>query len=207
MNVIEMVERLFEQFGYLVLFVGLPLDFIALPIPPGNSTLTFTGFLSYKGVLEPALAVAAAIAGALAGVTITYLIGYRLGMPLIERYGKWLFLKPAVIEKTRRYYDKYGNKLLLIAFFIPGIRQFIGYFIGIIRVPYGSVAIYAYAGTVLWVIVFFGIGYLFGEQWQHVFALVERYLKWLFIGLGGLLGGLIVRKGLKRRNKARLSDH
>ena len=52
MNLFELVERLFEQYGYLVLLIGLPLDFIALPIPPGNTTLTYTGFLTYKGVID-----------------------------------------------------------------------------------------------------------------------------------------------------------
>ncbi|WP_225999857.1 DedA family protein [Paenibacillus sp. BJ-4] len=58
------------------------------------------------------------------------MIGYKAGMPVIERYGRWLFLKQELVEKTRRYYDKYGDRLLLVSFFIPGVRQFIGYFFG-----------------------------------------------------------------------------
>ena len=102
MNLIHIVERLFEQYGYFVLFIGLPLDFIVLPIPPGNSTLTYTGYLAYKGVMDTATAFAAALTGAMLGVTITYGIGYKLGMPLIDRYGRWLSLKPSLVEKTRR---------------------------------------------------------------------------------------------------------
>ncbi|MBB6675206.1 DedA family protein [Cohnella nanjingensis] len=198
MNLIAIVERLFEQYGYLVLLIGLPLDFIALPIPPGNSTLTYTGYLSYKGVLQGGPAIAMALSGAIIGVTITYVLGYALGMPLIERFGKWLLLKPAHIEKTRRYYDKYGNRLLLVGFFIPGVRQFIGYFIGIIRVPYRTVAIYAYTGTLLWVLAFWGIGYFFGDQWEHMLGLVERYLKFFFIGVGALLVALVLIRLLRR---------
>lgn len=198
MNLIEVVKQLFEQYGYLVLLIGLPLDFIALPIPPGNSTLTYTGYLSYLGVLEVLPAIAMAMAGAITGVTITYYLGYKLGMPIIERYGRYLSLKPSIVEKTQRYYDKYGDKLLLIIFFIPGIRQFIGYFIGIIRVPFRTVIIYAYSGACLWVLFFIGIGYIFGEQWQQVFNLVERYLKFLFIGLGCFLAGFLILKRLNR---------
>lgn len=198
MNLIQIVERLFEQYGYWVLLVGLPLDFIALPIPPGNSTLTYTGYLSYKGVLHGGSAVLAAFLGAAIGVTITYVVGYKLGMPLIERYGKWLMLKPAHLEKTRRYYDKYGDRLLLVSFFIPGVRQFIGYFIGIIRVPFRTLLLYAYPGTLLWVLAFWGVGYLFGDQWEHMLGLVERYLKYFFIGVGGLLVCLLLIRRLRR---------
>ena len=114
MNLFEVVEQLFDKFGYFVLLFGLPLDFIALPIPPGNSTLTYTGYLSYKGVLNWIPALVMAFAGAILGVTITYSLGYKLGMPLVERYGKFLSLNSSSLDKTRNYYDKFGNKLLLI---------------------------------------------------------------------------------------------
>ncbi|WP_163856238.1 DedA family protein [Paenibacillus elgii] len=198
MNLLQVVQQLFEQYGYFVLLIGLPLDFIALPIPPGNSTLAYTGYLSFKGVLSWLPAFAAALTGAFIGVTVTYWIGHKVGMPLIERYGKWLSLKPAHVEKTRRYYDKYGEKLLLIAFFIPGIRQFLGYFIGIIRVPYRKVVIYAYAGTTLWVASFFAVGYVFGEQWEQMFMLIERNLKVFFIGLGCVAAGFLLFRSFKR---------
>ncbi len=198
MNLLHIVRQLFEQYGYFVLLIGLPLDFIALPIPPGNSTLAYTGYLSFKGVLAWLPAVASALTGAFVGVTVTYWIGHRLGMPLIERYGKWLSLKPSLVEKTRRYYDKYGDKLLLIAFFVPGIRQFLGYFIGIIRVPYRKVVVYAYTGAALWVVSFFAVGYVFGEQWEHMFMLIERNLKVFFIGLGCILIGFLLFRWFRR---------
>ncbi len=184
MNLIALIEKLFEQFGYLVLLLGLPLDFIALPIPPGNSTLTYTGYLAYKGILHKFSALIMAFLGSILGITITYYIGYKLGLPLIGRYGKFLSLKPSSIEKTRKYYDKYGDKLLIVGFFIPGIRQFIGYFTGIIRIPYKHLALYAYAGIGLWVTSFFSIGFFFGNQWKYIFNLVESYLKYSSLLLG-----------------------
>lgn len=73
---------------------------------------------------------------------------------------------------------------MLFVFFVPGVRQFIGYFIGIIRLPYRTVATYAYGGTALWVTVFFLIGYLFGEQWKQVFNMVEKSLTRTLILIG-----------------------
>ncbi|MBD0382567.1 DedA family protein [Paenibacillus sedimenti] len=198
MKLLSLIEQLFAEYGYLVLLIGLPLDAIALPIPPGNTTLTYTGYLSYKGVLDWLPSMAAAFAGSVLGMTITYWIGYLLGMPLIERYGKWLFLKPAHLEKTRKYYEKYGNNLLLFSYFIPGVRQIIGYFVGIIRVPYRTFALYAYTGSALWVIVFIGIGYYFGDQWHYVFLLVQQWLKYICIGLFVVLAAVLLLKWHKR---------
>ncbi|WP_027091705.1 DedA family protein [Cohnella thermotolerans] len=204
MQALDLIERLFAHYGYLVLLFGLPLDAIALPIPPGNTTLTYTGYLSYKGVLALLPALGAAFAGSIMGMTITYWLGYKLGMPLIERYGKWLFLKPEYVEKTRTFYDKYGNRLLLFSYFVPGVRQFIGYFAGIIRVPFRTFAWYAYIGSAVWVAVFVGIGYGFGEQWQLIFGWVERSLKYVSLGLVVLLAAILALKWNKRRLKARL---
>ncbi|GAA0382322.1 DedA family protein [Bacillus horti] len=204
MKLLELVEQLFAQYGYLVLLIGLPLDAIALPIPPGNTTLTYTGYLSFKGVLDLLPAIAAAFGGAAIGMTITYWIGYNVGFPLTKRYGKWLSVKLEHLEKTRKNYEKYGNWFLTFSFFMPGIRQFIGYFVGIIRIPFRTFAFYAYLGAALWVLAFVGIGFIFGEQWQYVFSLFEAYLKYIFIGLCVLLavlGYLRLRKFLKMKKK------
>lgn len=206
MNVLEWIARMFEQYGYFVLLLGLPVDFIALPLPPGQTTLTFTGYLAYKGILDFVPALLAGYAGSVIGVTITYFIGRRVGAPLIERYGKWIMLKPAHLEKTRRVYEKYGNKMLLISFFVPGVRQFFGYFVGIFRIPFRTFALYAYIGAALWVTTFVSLGFVFGEQWQYAIDLVEKYLKYFFIGAGVLLVGVVYVKWRKRRLKvAKLS--
>lgn len=187
MDILDWIEGMFREYGYFVLLLGLPVDFIALPLPPGQTTLTYTGFLVYKGILNMFPAILAGFAGSAIGITITYLIGHHVGAPLIERYGKWFFLKPSHLEKTRKTYEKYGNRMLLISFFIPGVRQFFGYFVGIIRIPYRTFALYAYPGAALWVIVFVGIGHIFGEQWQYVIMLVDKYLVIFFSGLGALV--------------------
>jgi len=194
MKLLELVEQLFAQYGYWVLLIGLPLDAIALPIPPGNTTITYTGFLSYTGVLSWFWAMSAAIIGSIIGITVTYWIGYRIGNPLIERYGKWLFLKPAHLEKTKKYYERYGNRILLFSYFIPGLRQFVGYFVGIIRIPFATFALYAYSGAILWVLVFFSIGFFFGDQWPLIQLLVERYLTYIITAIGALIVLYVVWK-------------
>lgn len=203
MNIMEWIELMFRQYGYFVLLVGIPIDFIALPLPPGQTTLTYTGYLTFKGVLNWLPALLLAYAGSVIGITITYLIGYRVGAPLLERYGKWIFIKPKQIEKTKKIYKKYGNCMLLISFFIPGVRQFFGYFVGIIRLPFRSFALYAYTGAAIWVVFFIGVGYVFGEQWQYIFRMIEQYLKYICIGAGCLAIILFVWKW--RRSRMRVS--
>lgn len=201
MNVLDWIELMFEHYGYLVLLLGLPVDFIALPLPPGQTTLTFTGFLAYKGSLHILLALLAGYIGTWIGITITYLIGYNVGARIIHRYGKWFFLNPSHLEKTRQHYERYGNRILLVSFFVPGIRQIFFYFVGIIRIPYRTFALYAYPGAVLWVSFFVGIGYVFGEQWQQVIAWIEKYLLYFFSGVGVVMLVVVYFKWRKWRLK------
>lgn len=206
MGIIELVENLFKEYGYMLLILGLPVDAIALPIPPGNTTLTYSGYMVHQHTMQLIPAFLSACTGALLGISITYLIGLKFGNPLVERYGKWLFLKPSTIEKTRAYYKKYGTALLLFGPFIPGVRQVLGYFSGIIGIPFRRFATFAYAGSVLWVIVFFSIGYVFGDQWESVFAWVNRFFLFICITLGVLLVAFIALKWFKWQ-RARRRQH
>lgn len=181
MKVVQLVEQLFAQYGYIVLLFGLPLDAIASPIPPGNTTLTYAGYLAYKGVLGPVPALLCAYIGATLGVTVTYFLGYTIGTPLIDRFGKWMFLRKKKMDKARRSFQKYGARVLIISYFMPGVRQFNGYFAGLMQLPFRTFAFYAYTGAFLWVSFFFGIGYIFGSQWKFIFSLVEQFFLFFLV--------------------------
>lgn len=174
MEVLEWIEGLFENYGYGVLFVGLLLEFIALPFP-GETSMAYAGYLAYEGSLSFWPLIVLAFLGTTIGMSITYWIGRRVGLPFIERYGKWLLLKPDKFALTQRWFVKYGYMLIFVGYFIPGVRHFTGYFSGITAVPFRKFALYAYSGALFWVILFISLGKIFGPQWDSVFLLAERY--------------------------------
>lgn len=147
------IEQLFEQHGYLVLFIGLLLDYIALPFP-GQTTLIYAGYLSYKDVLHILPSMSLSFLGSAGGLTVTYFVGNKVGMPVVKRFGKWVFLSQRKMAKTKRWFAKYGVALLLMSCFFPGIRQFIGYFSGIVGLPFRTFALYTYTSAFVWVVFF-----------------------------------------------------
>jgi len=178
MEMLKWIQELFANYGYSVLFFGLLLEFVALPFP-GETTMAFAGFLSYTGKMDfPALLIYA-FAGTTVGMTTTYFIGLKAGMPFIQRYGKWFLFSPAKLEKTQRWFEKYGSVLISIGYFVPGVRHFTGYFSGIIALPFRKFALYAYGGAIFWVLLFLGIGRVFGPQWMGIFHLFEQYALWI----------------------------
>lgn len=196
----DWLADLFEQYGYLLLLLGLPLDFIALPIPPAQTTITLAGYMSYAGEVRWWLAWPAAFAGSVIGITCTYGIGYAAGSKLLDRFGARIGITQERLEKTRGAYEKHGNKLLFINFFIPGLRQFTGYSVGMIRIPFRTFSMYAYPGVALWTGTFFAIGFFFGEQWEIVFGFVERFIKIIVIIAVAILAVALFVQWLRRRN-------
>jgi membrane protein DedA with SNARE-associated domain len=182
MDLLRWIHLLFEEHGYLVLFIGLLLEFIALPFP-GETTMAYAGYLSYLGTLHFGWLLILAFLGTTIGITITYFIGLKAGLPFINRFGKWVFLSPRKLEKTREWFSKYGHGLIFIGYFIPGVRHFTGYFSGLNALSFRKFSLYAYSGALFWVVLFLSLGKVFGPQWQIVFHLVELYSLWIIAGL------------------------
>lgn len=174
MDVLKWIEQLFENYGYSVIFFGLLLEFIALPFP-GETTMAYAGYLSYAERLDFWKLIILAFLGTTLGMTITYYIGIKAGLPFLNKYGKWLLLSPDKLTKTQLWFRRYGNALIFIGYFVPGIRHFTGYFAGMVAVPLRKFMLFAYSGAIIWVLLFVSIGKVFGPQWDAVFHLVEIY--------------------------------
>jgi membrane protein DedA with SNARE-associated domain len=202
MEILSFIQELFANYGYSVLFFGLLLEFVALPFP-GETTMAFAGFLSYTGRLDFFTLIVVALAGTTAGMTITYFVGLKAGMPFIQRYGKWFLLSPTKLEKTQKWFERYGSFLIFIGYFVPGVRHFTGYFAGIIALPFRKFALYAYSGALFWVVLFLGIGRVFGPQWMGIFHLFELYALRIISG-GVAIAVLVILYRYRKSISARL---
>ncbi|NGZ77490.1 DedA family protein [Saccharibacillus sp. VR-M41] len=192
MEIFKMVQQLFEQYGYLVMFLGLFLEFIALPFP-GETTMAYAGYLSYKGSLRFDLLLLVAFLGTTIGMSITYFIGKKAGLPFLRRFGGWFF-KESKLLKTQAFFAKYGPALIFFGYFIPGVRHFTGYLAGIMNIGFKKFAAYAFTGALFWTLLFLGIGKIFGPQWSVAFHLAERYAVWIVSVLALLLFVFLIYK-------------
>lgn len=82
---------------------------------------------------------------------------------------------PERIERMSKWFSVHGNKLLIIAYFLPVIRHITGYFSGITRLPFRTYALYAYSGSFLWVTTFITLGKLLGPQWEQFHHSIKKY--------------------------------
>src|SRR3954452_5339652 len=165
---------LFEQHSYLILFLGIFLELMALPIS-GEFLMSYAGYFVFQGKMNYLLALLTVFLSGGAGITVPYWIGKAGGFKLIEKYGKYIHLGPERYKKIAVWFERSGSKLLIFAYFIPGIRHFTGYISGISRMPFRKFIIPAYLGSFLWGICFITLGTELGPRWQVFHQAARRY--------------------------------
>jgi membrane protein DedA with SNARE-associated domain len=170
----DWITHLFEQNGYWVLFSGLFTESLALPFP-GELAMAFSGHMVYLGKFNLVLVLLCAFLGATLGTTITYFLGKKLGLPFFEKYGKFFFMHPKTLLKLKNWFGKYGNKILLVSYFIPGMRHFTGYSSGILGVRLRTFLIFNHLGAFLWIFTYVMLGKIFGGQLEQVVHLISAY--------------------------------
>ncbi|MEF3307026.1 DedA family protein [Paenibacillus sp. GYB003] len=186
----EWMNALFEQYGYYLLFFGLFAESLALPFP-GELAMALSGHSAYLGTSSLPLDMLSSYTGAVIGTVLTYTLGRRLGTPFFETYGKYVFLSRERIDKLAAWFGKYGNKLILVSYFVPGLRHFTGYVSGILNVRRGAFLLYTHLGALVWVIFYVSIGRIFGPQLEQLLHTVSAYswraLVFLTVGIAVLL--------------------
>jgi membrane protein DedA with SNARE-associated domain len=159
--------------GYLGVLVLMAIESACIPLP-SEIIMPFAGALVLPKVAalynrDPLLLVLVATAGAIGcnvGSVIAYEIGYYGGRPLVERYGRYIWLNRHDLELADRFFLKFGSAAVLIARLLPVVRTFIALPAGIARMPRLRFHIYTFVGSWPWCFVLAWIGMKLGEQWN-----------------------------------------
>src|SRR5690606_1065154 len=135
---------------------------VVTPFLPGDSLLFAAGAIIAKPETELNIFLMAGllIVAAILGDLVNYHIGKYVGPKAFS--GRYKLLKTEYLEKTQRFYDRYGGKTIIYARFVPIIRTFAPFIAGIGTMNYGRFASYNVIGAFVWIISFLFLGYFFG---------------------------------------------
>jgi membrane-associated protein len=149
---------------YLILFVIIFCEtgLVVTPVLPGDSLLFAAGAFAAKGSLDPVWLFVLLSAAAIAGDTVNYWIGHFVG-PRIFSSEKVRFLNKDHLERTHRFYERYGGKTIIIARFVPIIRTFAPFVAGIGSMTYWRFIAYNVFGGIGWIVICVFAGYYFGN--------------------------------------------
>jgi membrane protein DedA with SNARE-associated domain len=185
MDILENLTKLFIQYGYWTIFFGVMLENAGLPVP-GETILLAAGFFAAKGHFTLPLVMLVAATGAVVGDNIGFAVGHHYGRGFLVRYGKFVFLTPRRLVHINNFFEKHGEKTILVARFITGLRVFAAIFAGASDMRWRVFLVYNIAGAILWAVVISLLGYLFGNSWPMLEKWIGRS------GLFMLLAGIVV---------------
>jgi membrane-associated protein len=149
---------------YAILFaiVFCETGLVVTPFLPGDSLLFVAGTLAAAGDMTIHGLFAALATASFLGDNTNYWIGRYVGPRVFTREGSRL-LDPEHLQRTQRFYDRYGAKTVFFARFMPIIRTFAPFVAGIGRMQYPRFLFFSFSGSVAWVGLLAYAGYYFGN--------------------------------------------
>jgi membrane protein DedA with SNARE-associated domain len=187
------------QWGYpgIVLLMALESSFFPFPsevvIPPA-------AYLAVTGEMNIGMVILCGTLGSLVGSVFNYWLAFKFGRPFFEKYGRYLLVSPASLEKADQFFERYGQISTFAGRLLPVIRQYISLPAGLARMNVFAFCAATVLGAGIWVVVLAAMGYWFGRNEQ----LVIQNLHWITLVLVIGCGILLIAYWRKRKN--RLSD-
>jgi membrane protein DedA with SNARE-associated domain len=174
--VIPFLNGLYGAVGYVGVTLAMTIESAMIPLP-SELILPYAGFLvSDPSQIEPLthgawnywIVVIVATAGNTIGSLIGYAIGAWGGRPFLERYGRYLLIRPHEIELAERFFDRYGAATAFFSRLLPIVRTFISFPAGVARMPLGKFIFYSTAGALPWSMALVFAGVQLGARWTDI---------------------------------------
>jgi membrane protein DedA with SNARE-associated domain len=183
------------QYGYSAIFFLLIGGIVGFPVPD-QLLLVISGYLILTKSLSMAPTLVAAVLGTICGITLSYLIGRFSGSYLAKKR-----FAAARLDKARAHFERFGGWAFIFGYFIPGIRNLLGFSAGMMQVKPRFFAPFAYVGAVVSSVTCVGLGYFLGSQASWVLVSAGR-LALLAIAVAAIL---FIRKAIRNGSPAALN--
>ena len=189
---------LFASYGYAVVFAGVFLENMGLPVP-GETALLAGAALAHFGQLSLGRVIATAIAAAILGDNLGFFIGRHGGRGIAERHGWRIGLTPDRLREFDRFFQRHGPKTVFAARFITGLRVVGALLAGGSGMQWPQFLFFNATGAVVWCTAVAAAGYSLAYSWETL----ERW-----IGRSGLVAlALVAAVGIIGWMRARRDAH
>ncbi len=181
-GVLQSLAPILDHYGYIAVLGLVGVEGFGIPAP-GQTILIVAGVYAASGQLSLAAVIVCGILAAVVGDNIGYAIGHFGGRPLVLRYGRYVFLTEPRLQHVESFFGRRGSIVVPIARFIDGLRQFNGVVAALAQMRWWRFCGYNVIGAVLWVTLWVLLGDFAGNRISAVYQVVDRYQKYLLIGL------------------------
>ena len=188
---------------YPLIFLFLVLFFMAVEssfIPfPSEVVMIPAGFLVARHEMitsshaaDLLIIIVVGLMGSMLGAYLNYWLSARFGRPFLYKYGKYFFLKPAVIARSEEIFNLYGEVATFVCRLLPAIRQLISIPAGLSKMNFFRFSLFTGLGAGIWVAILAGVGYYFGrisgdigyaDLIKRCSEAINRHYIWILAGL------------------------
>ncbi len=164
------ITHFISSIGYTGVFILMTLESAALPVP-SEVVMPFAGYVVYQahqGVFNVLLVSIVGALGCTTGSLISYYVGRMGGRPLIEKYGKYLFIEKSRIELAETWFKKYGDRAVFFSRLLPVVRTFISLPAGIGRYDLKKLVAFSFTGSLPWCFALAYVGFSLGVYWKNI---------------------------------------
>jgi membrane-associated protein len=178
---------LLDQFGGAFYWISLGIIFVEcglfFPFLPGDTLLFALGLFLNSGridmfpggpVVELLIAFVLLTGAAFLGNVVGYEIGRAIGPPLYQREGK--ILKRKYFDQTQAFFERHGNKALVIGRFVPFVRTYITVVAGVTHMERRRFFLWSLVGAVLWVASILVLGFTLGQAFPSLGQNIDKAL-------------------------------
>src|SRR5919109_4397262 len=153
--------------GYGGIIILMAIESACIPLP-SELIMPFAGYLVSEGRFNLFWAATAGAIGCNLGSVLAYEVGYYGGRPLVERFGRFIWISRHELELADRFFARFGNLAVFISRLLPVIRTFIALPAGVARMPRVPFHIYTFVGSWPWCLGLVWLGMKAGEHWDYL---------------------------------------
>ena len=201
-------------YGTILLLMAIESSFIPFPsevvIPPAAY------FATTNSDLNIIMIVVIATLGALIGAVINYVLSLLIGRPVVykfanSRIGHMCLIDAEKVQKAEAYFDRHGAISTFLGRLIPAIRQLISIPAGLLRMNFGTFALFTSLGAGLWNIVLAALGYWLNQNFPEEDLLNQlehynRYLSWAGYALAIFIVLFLAYQAIKKKPAPQSQD-
>jgi membrane protein DedA with SNARE-associated domain len=195
----HLLVNLVSQFGYLIVFLGVGMESLGVPVP-GETSLVIGAAVAAQGHLAPWGVALAGFGGAVVGDNTGYWVGRRWGPRLLTVRGIRRLYSPERRARAESLFERRGWIAVFFGRFVALLRIFAGPLAGSHRMPWPRFLVANASGGAVWVAAVTTVGLLLGSNLGRAIRLVSR------AGYAGLAIAVILAAGfgiryLRRRRR------
>jgi membrane protein DedA with SNARE-associated domain len=161
----HIVVAMISSLGYFGVFLTMAIESACIPLP-SEIIMPFAGYLVYLGEFNFWLVAVVGALGNLAGSLAAYYVGRWGGLPLVEKYGKYVLISHHDIKTAHKWFEKHGKSTVFFTRMMPVVRTFISLPAGISEMDVKTFSIYTFLGALPWSLLLTYLGMKLGENWN-----------------------------------------